>query len=210
MVAHAVPAAAMRADHRVVVVAASMGGLAALSSVLAGLPPMLAAAVIVVQHLAAAPPSRLDEVLSANCALSVGHARSGETPAPGRVFVAPVGRHLLIDAAGTFALADTAPVCFVRPSANVLFESAAAFYRSGTVAVVLTGRGDDGSLGVRAVRRAGGTVIVQDEASSAAFGMPGAAIASGCADFVLPLGLIAPKIRSLVGDSARAQGAAGA
>jgi len=164
----------------------------------------------VVQHLSAQVGSRLSDILDLRCALPVRTARGGETLLPGCVFVAPSARHLLIGGSGKLALSDAAPDRFVRPSANLLFQSAAMCIGAGTIAVVLTGRGDDGTWGVLAVKRAGGTVIAQDAASSTAFGMPGAAIASGCADFVLPLVSIAPKIRSLVGQQLGPRGAAGA
>ncbi len=89
------------------------------------------------------------------------------------------------------SLTETLKVQYVRPSADVLFASLAGSWGAGAIAVVLTGTGQDGAEGVRAVKRHGGTVIVQDEASARSFGMPGAAFRTGAADRVLPLESIA-------------------
>jgi two-component system, chemotaxis family, protein-glutamate methylesterase/glutaminase len=95
-------------------------------------------------------------------------------------------------------------VHFVRPSADLLFESVAASYRDRAIAVVLTGTGSDGAMGVRAIKQMSGTVIAQDERTSEFFGMPGAAIQSGHVDFILPLDEIAVALVTLV---ARGKGA---
>jgi two-component system chemotaxis response regulator CheB len=182
----------------VVVIAASVGGIAALSTVLGDLPRDLPAAVVVVQHLMPNVRSRIAEILRERTSLPVRSACEDDVLRRGVVYVAPPGRHLLITPAARLTLSDSAPVDFVRPSASLLFESAAAAFGSRTVAVVLTGRGSDGLTGVIAVKRAGGIVIAQDEATSASFGMPGAVIQSGKADHVLPLGRIAPRLTTLL------------
>lgn len=100
------------------------------------------------------------------------------------------------------SLTQTELVHFVRPSADLLFESVAASSRERAIAVVLTGTGIDGSMGVGAIKKMGGTVIAQDEETSEFFGMPSAAIHTGNVDFVLPLEEIAPALVKLVyGDS---------
>ena len=86
----------------------------------------------------------------------------------------------------------------MRPSADLMFESVAGSYGRAAIAVVLTGTGADGSLGVKAIKTKGGTVIAQDEATSEFFGMPGAAIETGCVDYVVPLREIAPLVVRLV------------
>ncbi len=104
----------------------------------------------------------------------------------------PAGRP--IDAAQRFVCTDGATVNYVHSAADPLLRSAAAVYRDGAIAVVLSGSGRDGAEGARAVALAGGYVLVQDEATSQAFGMPGAAISTGEVDAVLPVGEIGPEL----------------
>ena len=117
---------------------------------------------------------------------------------PGFAYVAPPNHHLLVDAGGILALSSTELVHFVRPSADLLFESVAGAYGPRAIACVLTGSGSDGAMGVSAVKSRGGTVIVQDPESAEFKGMPEAAVATGAVDFVLPLDEIGAVIRGLV------------
>jgi two-component system chemotaxis response regulator CheB len=110
---------------------------------------------------------------------------------------------LLINRDGTMSLTQTELVNFVRPSADLLFESVAAAYGERAIAVVLTGAGKDGSMGVTAIKKRGGTVIVQDEATSEFFGMPSAAIRTGTVDFVLSLEEIPSALVTLVAGEVR-------
>jgi two-component system chemotaxis response regulator CheB len=178
----------------VVAIAASAGGVQALQEVLAALPADLPAAVLVVQHLDRAHPSYLPDILARSVVMAVHHAEQGERMKPGVIYVAPPDEHLLLNGDGTFTLAHTELVHFVRPSADLLFESVAGAAGERALAVVLTGTGHDGALGTKAIKRRGGTVIAQDEATSAYFGMPGSAIADGCVDSALPLDEIADAI----------------
>jgi two-component system chemotaxis response regulator CheB len=115
------------------------------------------------------------------------------------VFLAPPDRHLLVNANATLSLSRTELVHFVRPSADLLFESLAASFKARALAVVLTGTGSDGALGLRAIKKMGGRVIAQDEHTSEFFGMPDAAIRTGVVDMILPLDQIAPAMLSWVG-----------
>ena len=171
----------------VIAIAASAGGLNALGLVLSGLPESFPSAVLVVQHLDPRHPSFLADILKRRTALQVKEAEEGDRLRLGTVFIAPPNRHLLVNPDGTIALTQTELVHFVRPSADLMFESVAAVYRDRAIAVVLSGSGSDGSMGVGAIKKMGGTVIVQDEKSSEFFGMPGAAIQTGNVDLVLPL-----------------------
>jgi two-component system chemotaxis response regulator CheB len=182
----------------VVALAASAGGLTALSEVLSGLPAAFPAAVVVVQHLDPRHRSLMADILSRRTALHVREAREGDRLTPGTVYIAPPNRHLLVNPDGTASLSQSELVHFVRPSADLLFESVAASYKDRAIAVVLTGTGSDGSMGVRAVKKMGGTVLAQDERTSEFFGMPAAAIQSASVDFVLPLGEIAAALVALV------------
>jgi two-component system, chemotaxis family, protein-glutamate methylesterase/glutaminase len=105
---------------------------------------------------------------------------------------------LLVNPDSTLSLSQSELVHFVRPSADLLFESVAASYRERAIAVVLTGTGSDGVMGVQAIKKMGGTVIAQDEATAEFFGMPSAAIQSGSVDFVLPLNEISAALIALV------------
>lgn len=140
---------------------ASLGGLKALSEVLAALPASFPAAVLVLQHVESGRVSRLPEILQKRTALSVLAATDGDALCAGTVYVAPSGRHLRIRDGRTLALTDSDRVNFSRPSADVLLDSLAGA-GAPVVAVVLTGRGQDGAAGSVLVRDSGGTVLAQD------------------------------------------------
>ena len=180
-----------------IVLAASAGGLNALTEVLGALPQDLPAAIVVVQHLDPRHRSLLDDILRRRTRLKVQLASEGDHIEPGLVLIAPPDHHVLVNLDRTVSLSQSNLVHFVRPSADLLFESAAGSYRERVIAVILTGSGVDGSMGVKAVKEKGGTVIAQDEASSQFFGMPGAAIQTGAVDFVLSLDEIGPALVAL-------------
>ena len=182
----------------IVALAASAGGLRAISEVLAGLPGTFPAYLVVVQHLDPRHRSLMAEILGRRTALRVKQAEEGERLEVGTAYIAPPNRHLLVNSDGTLCLTQSELVHFVRPSADLLFESVAASFKERAVAVVLTGTGSDGSMGVKAIKKMGGTVIVQDEKSCEFFGMPDAAIRTGSADFVLSLGDISSALVTLV------------
>jgi two-component system chemotaxis response regulator CheB len=182
----------------VIAVASSAGGLKALLRVLSPLPDDFEASIVVVQHLDPRHRSLMADLLSRRTSLSVKEAEDGDALKPGQVFTAPPNRHLLVNTDGSLSLSESELVHFLRPSADLLFESVAAGFRERAIGVVLTGTGTDGSMGVRAIKKMGGTVIAQDEESSEFFGMPGSAIDTGIVDFVLPLGEIAPALVTLV------------
>ena len=124
-------------------------------------------------------------------------AEAGDLLEEGRIYTAPPNKHLLVNADRSLSLTETELVHFVRPSADLLFESVAASFRERAIAVVLTGTGSDGAMGVRAIKKMGGTVMAQDE-SAEFFGMPQAAIETGVVDFVLPLPEIISALLTLV------------
>jgi two-component system chemotaxis response regulator CheB len=178
----------------VVSMAASAGGLAALMIVLARLEADFPAAVVVVQHLDPRHVSHLPELLARRTQMRVKSAGHGETLVGGHVYVAPADRHVLVGEDGTLALSAADRVQWVRPSADVLFDSVARAYGPRAAAVVLSGTGRDGAAGCVAVHHHGGRVIVQDEATSQFAGMPRAAALTGDADVVLPLEQIAAEL----------------
>jgi two-component system chemotaxis response regulator CheB len=166
--------------------------------VLAALPGNFPATILVVQHLDPRHRSLMADILSRCTSLKVKQAQEGERVDRGTAYIAPPNRHLLVNPDRTLSLSQSELVHFVRPSADLLFESVAASFKERAIAVVLTGTGSDGSMGVKAIKKMGGTVIVQDEKSSEFFGMPGAAIETGAVDFVLPLEEIPNALITLV------------
>ena len=182
----------------VIAMAASAGGLAAISRILSALPADLPAAIVIVQHLDPRHRSLMANILSRRTLLQVKQAEEGDRLSPATVYIAPPNRHLLVNPDGTLSLSQSELVHFVRPSADLLFESVAASYRHSAIAVVLTGTGSDGAMGVQAIKKMGGTVICQDEESAEFFGMPGAAIQTGDVDFILSLDEISSALVTLV------------
>jgi len=190
----------------VVAIACSAGGQAALRQLLGGLPDRFPAAVVVLLHWPAGKPLKLTSVERVSV-LPVTLAQTGQSLEPATVFFAAPGGHLLITPNGGFLLSQTPRLHFVRPSADLLFESLAASYGERAIAVILTGLGFDGSIGVRSVKAAGGTVIAQNPATAAYCTMPEAAIETGCVDHVLSLQQIAPTLVSLVNQQHNQQSA---
>jgi len=184
--------------YAVVAVAASAGGIIALRVLLGALPVGLRVPVLVVQHLDPRHETVIAHVLARSTQLPVKLAEAGELARPGTIYVAPPNLHLLVGAGGLLALSDSELVHFVRPSADLLFESVAGAYGARAIACVLTGTGKDGAMGVTAVKSRGGTVIAQDPGSADFPGMPQAAVETGVVDFVLPLDEIAQVVRGLV------------
>jgi two-component system chemotaxis response regulator CheB len=184
----------------VVGVGASTGGPPALVTVLSDLPEDFRIPVLVVQHIAPGFTDGLVTWLDSRIALPVRVARAGAAAERG-VWFAPDDAHLRLKPSMRLATDSKTRRGPHRPSLNVLFESLAATAAAGTVGVVLTGMGRDGADGVQAIRSAGGLVIAQDEASSAVFGMPHAAIEAG-ADLVLPLVEVGAALRSLRAEAA--------
>lgn len=185
--------------YTLVVIAASAGGLQAMCRLLGGLAPDFPVPIIVLQHLSPTRTSQLATILGRSTRMPVTEISVGTRMEASHVYVAPPDRHTVVDAEGHLALTQTPAVNFVRPSADALFESAALHHKSGLLAVVLTGFGKDGAVGTSSIKRHGGTVIAQDEATSEHFGMPSAAIRTGDVDHVVALDDIAPTLERLVG-----------
>lgn len=184
--------------YDIVALAASAGGITALGRVLGGLPTGFSVPVVVVQHLDPRHQTVIAEVLGRRAKLSVRLAAEGDWPDPGTIYIAPPNHHLLVSEDGRLTLSSSELVHFVRPSADLLFESVAGRYGPKAIACVLTGTGSDGATGVSAVKSRGGTVLVQDPELAQFKGMPEAAIQSGAADYILPLDEIASVICGLV------------
>lgn len=182
----------------VVAIAASAGGLSAVGELLTALPADLPAAVLVVQHLDPSHRSLMSEILGRRTQLPVSEASAGEHAERGHVYIAPPDRHLLLAMDRTIELSQAELVQYVRPSATLLFESVAGSCNERAIAIVLTGTGSDAAKGCRAIKERGGVVIVQDPDTAEYRGMPEAAIATGCADYVLPLDEIPRRLTVLL------------
>ncbi len=170
-----------------VAIAASTGGPAALGHVLDGLPAAFPSPILVVQHISPGFVASFATTLGRTSRLRVKVAEAGEPLAAATVYVAPDGRHLGVSPKGVVHLSDDAAIDGFRPSATHLFRSVAEVYGACSVAVILTGMGQDGVAGLGTVREAGGLVLAQDEATSVVYGMPGVAAREGLVDRVLPL-----------------------
>ncbi|MBE9051394.1 chemotaxis protein CheB [Nostocales cyanobacterium LEGE 11386] len=182
----------------IVAIASSAGGLSALREILSTLPGEFTAAIAVVQHLAPQHRSLMSEILARRTALKVKQAKNGDSLTPGTVYIAPPDHHLLVNSNGTLSLSQSELVHFLRPSADLLFESVAASYKDRAIAVVLTGTGKDGARGVEAIHQMGGTIIAQDKKTAEFSGMPNATINTGNVNFVLPLPEISAALVALV------------
>ncbi|SEL16550.1 two-component system, chemotaxis family, response regulator CheB [Pseudoxanthomonas sp. GM95] len=180
-----------------IVIGASAGGVIALQQLLQSLPASLTAPVLIVLHLPRDRPSRVAELLGSGCPLAVAEAQDKQPLRGGEVLFAPPDYHLLVEDQATVALSVDEPVMFSRPAIDPLFESAAEAFGPGLLAILLTGASSDGTDGVVAVRRAGGTVWIQcpDEASSPL--MPASALARAGADAVLTLSAICEQLSQL-------------
>jgi two-component system chemotaxis response regulator CheB len=174
----------------VLAVGCSTGGPEALTTVLTRMPADLPVPVVVVQHMPPVFTRLFAERLDRACKLTVTEAVDGTTLRPGHVYVAPGDHHLEVIRVGTATrtrLHDGPPENFCRPAVDVLFRSVASAYRGNALALVLTGMGQDGKRGAEFLREAGSRVVVQDEATSVVWGMPGAVAGAGFAEAVLPL-----------------------
>ncbi len=176
------PAAA--STPRILAIAASTGGPPAVCRFLQHLPPDLPVPIVVVQHLVAGFLPGLVDWMRAEVPFHVVQAETGQTLRPGTVYLAPDGAHFEVTASMRAKLTNSPPVAGFRPSASVLFDSVARSLGKEAIAVVLTGMGQDGFEGARALHAAGGKVFAQDEASSAVYGMPRVVIEAGIADHV--------------------------
>lgn len=195
-------APAKRSRIDAVVIGVSTGGPNALSDILPQFPADLPVPVFVVQHMPAIFTRALAQRLDKHCALAVLECDAPMPVCSGQLLLAAGGYHLRLahNGAAVWARPDLAdPVNFCRPSVDVLFHSAAEVYGANVLGVVMTGMGHDGLDGARAIHARGGQVIVQDEASSVVWGMPGAVHEAGLADCALPLSGMATEIVRRIG-----------
>lgn len=175
------------ASVEAVAIGASAGGIDALFELFEGLEAPFRGTVVTVLHLPNDHESRLVEVFSNRLGLPVLEAQPGAPVSSGRIYFAPPGYHLLVEADRTFSLSCDPPVLFSRPSIDVLMESCADAYGPEVAGLVLTGANEDGARGLAAIGARGGLTAVQDPAEAAHATMPLAAIAAAHPLYVLPL-----------------------
>ncbi|WP_461247936.1 chemotaxis protein CheB, partial [Treponema sp. R6D11] len=179
-----------------IVIASSTGGPMALCQLFSALPADFPVPILLVQHNTSGFDKGFVQWLDGYSQLDVKLAEEGIYPSKGNVYVAPTEKHLTVGKEGIVFNNDD-PVCNQKPSADILFKSAAEHYGNSLIGVVLTGMGNDGAEGIRFVKNSGGITIAQNEATSMIFGMPQEAIATGCVDMVLPLNEIPQKLIEL-------------
>ena len=180
----------------IISIASSTGGPQTLAEILKHLPPNFRLPIAIVQHIGADFVEPLAAWLGSVVSIPVRIAQPNERPLPGTVYLAPGGKHMMLNADKRFAFTNAPADVPHIPSGDVLLNSVAQAYRNCAVGVVLTGMGSDGAYGLRAMYNAGAMTIAQDEATSVVFGMPKEAIALGAARQILPPGDISKLLHS--------------
>lgn len=187
---------ALRTTEKVIAIGASTGGTEAIKDVLVSMPPD-APAIVITQHIPAMFSAPFAARMDRCSAMSVCEAADGQQIVPGHVYIAPGSHHLLVERSGAryiCRLSDAPPENRHRPSVDTMFRSVVDHVGTNAVAALLTGMGEDGARGLLALREVGAHTVVQDEASSVVWGMPGAAARMNAAERVLPLGRIAAQL----------------
>ena len=189
-------------EVRAVLIASSTGGPKALTEFFLLLPGDFSVPIVIVQHNTSGFDESFAQWLDAYTDLKVKLAEEGDIPKAGTVYIAHTDKHLVFCQAGEngFCLAynDDEPENNQKPAADVLFRTAAGILKESLVSVVLTGMGSDGALGTQKVKEMGGLTLAQDEKSSLIYGMPKAAMETGCVDMVLPLNMIPAELVKIV------------
>ncbi|MFZ0687664.1 MAG: chemotaxis response regulator protein-glutamate methylesterase [Terriglobales bacterium] len=189
--------AGVQARIDVVAIGTSTGGPNALGELIPQLPGDLPVPVVIVQHMPPLFTRLLADRLNAAGRLRVREGKAGEKLEPGQVWIAPGDEHMTVMRKGAefvLGINHDPPENSCRPAVDVLFRSVAQAYGANVLAVVLTGMGADGTRGAALIREAGGEIIVQDEASSVVWGMPGSVIAASLSDGIYPLNGIAAEV----------------
>lgn len=189
-------------NYKAVLIAISTGGPEALKTLLPELCERIEQPILIVQHIMAGMMTGLVQTLAIKCPWPVREALSGTLIQPQHIYFAPTGHHLVLrhDSQGNVIarLTDQPDDGSFRPSADVLFRSAAHVWGGDVLALVMTGMLNDGTAGLQPLKRAGAYVIAQDQASSVVWGMPGSAVAAGLVDEVVPLDRLAIAVGSVL------------
>ncbi len=182
-----------KTTNKIIAIGASTGGTEAIKDVITSFPAG-APGTVIVQHMPEYFTKSFAERLNACCEIDVKEAEQGDRVIPGRALLAPGNKHMVLKRSGAQYLVEIkdGPLVFhQRPAVEVLFNSVAMYAGANAVGMILTGMGKDGAKGLLAMKEAGAYTIVQDEASSVVWGMPGEAFKVGAATIVLPLKKIA-------------------
>ena len=182
------------AGGKVVVIGCSTGGPRALAELIPGIPKDLPAAILVVQHMPPGFTTSLAARLAQLSEVRVKEAEAGDRLNNGQVLLAPGGYHMVVSKRRVIELNQEPPVCGVRPSVDVTMESVAKVCGAGSLGVVLTGMGSDGTHGAESINKAGGKVAVEHESTCVVYGMPRSVVTAGGANSVVPLGVMADEI----------------
>lgn len=188
------------AGNKIIALGASTGGTEAIKAVVKGLPAGTPA-VVITQHLPAAFSESFVRHIDLVTEMTACIPKHGQTVAAGHIYLAPGDRHMKVIREGSgfvIQLHNGEPVNRHKPAVDVMFRSVARNAGANAVAVLLTGMGADGAIGMKEMHDAGAKTVIQDEQSSVVWGMPGAAFKLGCTDYVLPLEDVAHKILSLI------------
>ena len=172
------------AKQKIVIIGISTGGPKTLRSFFQGM-PRIAASILVVRHMPRFVNDSVRQTLEEMTDMDVRIAAEGDVIQPGTVYLAPSEVHMKLVANHTVHLDDSPRVCYVRPAVDVTMQSVQPKAGDSVIGVVMTGMGSDGAQGVRHVRAIGGVTVAQDQATSVVWGMPKAAIDTGCVDHVL-------------------------
>jgi two-component system chemotaxis response regulator CheB len=173
--------------YEAIVIGGSAGGFNALQEILRPLPADFELPILVVLHRSPSPDQLLIYTLNESCQLLVKEADQDDVIEPGRVYIAPANYHLLVERDRTLSLSIDAKVCYSRPSIDVLFETASDAYLAGLIGIILTGANNDGTAGLRQIKRNGGLTIAQDPATASSKLMPSSAIEENIVDQVVSL-----------------------
>ncbi|WP_210272666.1 protein-glutamate methylesterase/protein-glutamine glutaminase [Chthonobacter rhizosphaerae] len=187
---------------RILAIGSSTGGPQALNTLFGEIGSSIGQVpVVITQHMPPTFTAILAEHLSKAAGRPAAEGKDGDVLAPGRIYVAPGGKHMILARHGAdtvVRLTDGPPVNFCKPAVDPLFKTVAEIYGNASLAVVLTGMGSDGAGGVGDIGRAGGSIIAQDEETSVVWGMPGAAAHTGQCSDVLPLPEIGRKVSRIL------------
>lgn len=174
-------------DFKVVIIGGSAGSLNVLMQILPHLPVIKSFAIVIVVHRKSTDEQTLEELITLKSIIKVKRVEDKTPLSPGFIFVAPSNYHLLFEKNNTLSLDTSEKVNYSRPSIDVCFESAAEVYKNQLIGILLSGSNSDGTEGLKAIQKEGGTIIVQDPKSADMAFMPYNAIQNTTPDFVLDI-----------------------